>query len=140
MKKKDRNIIIGAASLLVILVATVAVTTFLVPCPTSASGFAMVVCEAPSDGNGEMSFEETLARCLTNKGVKMYGAYWCGHCKSQKESFGDAFQYVDYVECTETPSICESAGVSGYPTWVGPDLAKYPGNRELSDLADLFGC
>lgn len=24
---------------------------------------------------------DTFASCLTKKGVKMYGAYWCGHCK-----------------------------------------------------------
>ena len=141
MKKNDRNIIIGAALLLVILVATVVVTTFLVSCPTSASGFAMIVCETPdgNGGDGEMSFEETLAKCLTDKGIKMYGSEYCGHCTAQKEAFGDAFQYIDYVECGGTDA-CQVAGISGVPTWVSSDLTKYPGNRKISDLADLFEC
>lgn len=155
MEKKNRNILVGAASLIIILIATVFFIK-LVPCPASATGFVMGFCEAPSDSNTEginfntkdpntegidtISYEETLAKCLTEKGVKMYGAYWCGHCKNQKEMFGDAFQYVDYIECTETPGLCDSAGVSGYPTWVGPDGSKYPGEKSLNELANMFGC
>ena len=31
----------------------------------------------------------------------MYGAYWCPHCQAQKKVFGESFQYVPYVECTQ---------------------------------------
>src|SRR3989344_7082850 len=64
---------------------------------------------------------DDFAKCLTEKGVKMYGAYWCGHCKTQKEMLGDSWQYVNYVECSNpdgTPTAeCTAAGIEGYPTW-----------------------
>tara|TARA_Y100000310_G_C20320107_1_gene640340 strand:+ start:277 stop:639 length:363 start_codon:yes stop_codon:yes gene_type:complete len=42
---------------------------------------------------------EQFAACLTENGATMYGAEWCGRCKTQKEMFGSAFEKVDYVEC-----------------------------------------
>jgi hypothetical protein len=42
---------------------------------------------------------DAFARCLTDRGVKMYGAWWCPHCQEQKEKFGASFEYVPYVEC-----------------------------------------
>ena len=61
---------------------------------------------------------DSLAQCLTEKGVKMYGASWCPHCKAQKEMFGTSFAKVDYVECTTEQVKCNIAGVKGYPTWI----------------------
>src|ERR1700694_373108 len=37
---------------------------------------------------------DAFARCLTERGVKMYGAWWCPHCVEQKEKFGASFEYV----------------------------------------------
>ena len=31
---------------------------------------------------------DDFARCIDNKGVKMYGTLRCTYCKSQKKSFG----------------------------------------------------
>src|ERR1700756_4791741 len=42
---------------------------------------------------------DDFARCISAKGAKMYGAFWCPHCEEQKEQFGSSFQYVNYVEC-----------------------------------------
>ena len=42
-----------------------------------------------------LSTLDSFAKCLSAKGVKMYGAWWCPHCKDQKESFGYSFQYVN---------------------------------------------
>lgn len=87
---------------------------------------------------------DALAKCLTEKGVKMYGAYGCPHCQNQKEAFGDSFQYVDYVECDAkglngNPTACEIAGIQGFPTWVIGGI-KYSGEQELSTLAKIAGC
>jgi len=59
----------------------------------------------------------TFAQCLTAKGAKMYGAYWCPHCETQKEMFGSSFQYAPYVECgvkgSHTPAqACTDANVN----------------------------
>ena len=91
------------------------------------------------DSGVVLSAEATLGKCLTEKGATMYGAYWCGHCNNQKDMFGDDFQYVDYVECTEDAAACTSAGVRGYPTWV-INGQLYPGEKPLANLAQLAGC
>lgn len=72
---------------------------------------------------------DDFAKCLTAKQAKMYGLSWCPHCADQKEMFGFAFQYVDYVECgiepnhTETEQ-CKQAGVKNFPTWQFADGSR----------------
>lgn len=86
-----------------------------------------------------------FAKCLTDKGVKMYGAWWCPHCADQKELFGDAFQYVNYVECsppgqkTQT-DVCKQAGLKGYPTWQFADGSRAEGTVHLESLSEKTGC
>ncbi len=106
---------------------------------------AMVLLIAASLGCvGSSDKKDTLAKCLTEKGAKMYGADWCSHCKNQKNEFGSSFQYVDYVECDPSgpnanPEACKVTGVEGYPTWI-IDGVKYPGEQQLSTLAKISGC
>ncbi|MBI5148059.1 hypothetical protein HZA33_00075 [Candidatus Pacearchaeota archaeon] len=88
----------------------------------------------PSD-----QFKEQLAKCLTEKGTVMYGAYGCSHCKEQKEMFGDAFQFINYVECTQQAELCEATGITGYPTWK-INNTLYPGSTTLGELQRLAGC
>lgn len=59
-----------------------------------------------------------LAKQMQQKGVTMYGAFWCPHCARQKEIFGkEAFSYINYVECASKgygyKGICKD--VEGYP-------------------------
>lgn len=49
---------------------------------------------------------DEFAQCLTEKWAIMYGSASCPHCQSQKAMFGDSFQYVTYVECTEEAERC----------------------------------
>jgi glutaredoxin len=87
-----------------------------------------------------------LAECLTEKGVKMYGAEWCSHCQKQKKIFGTAFERVDYVECTVAGNPraqareCSDAGVESYPTWIFADGSRETGQRSFEDLAFRGGC
>lgn len=86
-----------------------------------------------------------LAKCLTTKGIKMYGAFWCPHCADQKKAFGEAFQYVRYVECDPKgpgadPKACEHAGIEAYPTWISASGEKQVGIKSLSDLATWSKC
>lgn len=73
-------------------------------------------CSVPTSGS-----LDDFAKCLADKKVTMYGAYWCTHCKADKDAFGDSFKYVPYVECTEKAQECISAGVESYPTWIIPN-------------------
>lgn len=85
-----------------------------------------------------------LAKHLSSKGARMYGAYWCSHCNDQKRAFGSkAAADIDYVECAadgvdSRRGACDRRGVKGYPTWdIGGEL--YPGEKSLDELAELSG-
>jgi hypothetical protein len=89
--------------------------------------------------------EVELAKHLTQKGAKMYGAYTCPHCYEQKQLFGkQAWNSVTYVECAPDakknpqPQVCAKAGVTGYPTWI-VDGKLSPGVKKLAKLAELSG-
>lgn len=88
---------------------------------------------------------ENLAKCMSEKGVRMYGATWCPHCQEQKKMFGDYFRHIEYIECdSNTPDNqvekCRSDNIQGYPTWVFPKDAFTPGRRSLEELAKYSGC
>lgn len=95
-----------------------------------------------SQAPGEL---DSFARCLGDKGAKLYGAFWCSHCKSQKELFGDSAKYLPYIECS-TPdgqqqlSVCAQAGIEGYPTWVFADGSRESGELSLKKLSEKTGC
>lgn len=83
---------------------------------------------------------ENLAKCLTAKGVVMYGAYWCPHCQAQKKMFGDGFKYINYVECTKDIKKCQANKIDGYPTWIFKNGERLKGETSFSDLASKSTC
>ena len=87
---------------------------------------------------------DDFAKCLTEKGAKMFGAYWCSHCKNQKEMFGSSKKYLNYVECdpngdNANPDLCKSNSVTGYPTGI-INGTHYEGEQSLDKLSSLTGC
>jgi len=83
---------------------------------------------------------EELAKELTEQGWVMYGAEWCGFCRKQKAEFGDAFKYINYVDCgsPQNPNpVCINAGIGPIPCWVSPNGTHYTGYRNLTQLAEL---
>jgi glutaredoxin len=87
----------------------------------------------------------SLAECLTENDYTFFGAFWCPHCADQKELFGEAVVYLDYVECDprgENPDVeaCVEAGVESYPHWQGPDGRSWTGTQPLETLAEISGC
>lgn len=83
-----------------------------------------------------------LAKCLSENGVKMYGAYWCPHCNNQKEMFGASWKYINYVECAtpEGETTCTAAGIKLFPTWVFGDGTRTEGEMSAAQLAAETGC
>lgn len=86
-----------------------------------------------------------VAKCLADKGVTMYGAYWCPHCANQKKSFGSDFQFVKYQECDDkgqggNHKACVEAGVQSYPTWFFPGQGNLVGEQQVRDLAKVGNC
>jgi hypothetical protein len=88
---------------------------------------------------------DAFAQCITSKGAKMYGLYWCPHCEEQKEMFESAVQYVNYTECgikgehKETDS-CLKAGFKQFPTWEFASGERHEGTYPLTTLAEKTGC
>ena len=88
---------------------------------------------------------DNFSKCLTEKNIKFYGAFWCSHCKNQKEAFGSSFKFVNYIECS-LPDIsgqtqgCIDAGISGYPTWEFSNGERIEGFVPLETLSEKSGC
>lgn len=95
-------------------------------------------------GVQEKNYDE-FAKCLTEKGVKMYGAFWCEHCQKMKAEFDDSWKYINYIECS-TPDgnsqtqECKQAGIQGYPTWEFSDGTRVSGEITFEELALRSGC
>jgi Zn ribbon nucleic-acid-binding protein len=88
---------------------------------------------------------DEFAKCITNNGTKMYGAYWCPHCQAQKKLFGSSWKLVNYVECATSGSnqqkeVCNTAGIKGYPTWVFSDGKQISGELSLQQLSTFTSC
>lgn len=89
---------------------------------------------------------DELAQCLSESGVVMYGAWWCPHCKAQKEEFGKSFKFINYVECASGRASegqnqkCDDAGIKGYPTWKFVDGTVLEGEQSPNKLAKIVQC
>ena len=86
---------------------------------------------------------DDFAKALTASGAKMYGAFWCGHCQNQKEAFGESWQYINYIECSNEDNsqtdVCKTAGITGYPTWEFGDGTRYSGELTFEELSQRSG-
>ncbi len=112
-----------------------------VPTPSSAPQATL----APTSDGTNATIAEKLAKCLAEKGAKFYGASWCGHCQNQKAMFGNAAQYLPYVECIDSKTNqliqeCQAANVQAFPTWVFPGGKTELGEISLQQLAEYSGC
>jgi len=104
-----------------------------------AGVFAFSSFGSSSDGN-----YDNFAMCLTDAGAKMYGAFWCPHCDSQKKEFGASFEHVNYIECSNPDKSqnaeCNAAGIESYPTWEFANGQRVNGVIGLNQLGALTGC
>ena len=98
-------------------------------------------------GNRTQHRYDGFAHCLSSRGVKMYGAWWCPHCLEQKEKFAASFEYVPYVECGvkddvhATSQICKERNVHHYPTWEFPPTGERVERIfTMEELSDRTGC
>ncbi|MDP3974712.1 MAG: hypothetical protein Q8P88_00225 [Candidatus Jorgensenbacteria bacterium] len=82
----------------------------------------------------------SLAQCLQGKGAVMYGTKTCPYCRAEKAAFGEAFQFINYVECTEEPNRCVEAKVESVPLWTFADGTRLNGVQGLEGLARATSC
>jgi len=87
---------------------------------------------------------DSFAQCLSDKGVKMYGAWWCPHCQKQKQLFEGAFDKVTYIECSlpdrSMNQVCKDAKIEGFPTWEFADGTRRSGEAALEILSANASC
>lgn len=91
------------------------------------------------------SIYDSFATCLQDSGAMFFGAFWCPHCRDQKEMFGSASRLIPYTECS-TPdgrgqlAVCRDKNVDTYPTWEFADGERVTGTMQLADLSAKTGC
>lgn len=105
----------------------------------------LAACEPKGGTTTTTSKNTEIAKCLTEKGVKFYGAFWCPHCQDQKKLFGDDIKYITYIECDAKgengkPAECEKAGVERYPSWYFPGQGIETGVKKPEELASKANC
>ena len=98
-------------------------------------------------GHRNQHKHDAFAKCLKDRGVKMYGAWWCPHCQDQKEKFGASFEFAPYIECgvkgdtSQKTQVCKDDGIQHYPTWQFPPTGERVERVfELEDLSERTGC
>ena len=95
-----------------------------------------------SKSNPEM---DNFAKCLSDKGVKFFGSWWCPHCANEKKLFGDSMKYVNYIECSlpdksDQTQVCKEAKIKSYPTFEFADGSRVVGEKSLEELSEKTGC
>lgn len=81
-----------------------------------------------------------LAKHLKKIGAKLYTAYWCPHCHTQKQRFGqEAIKQIEVIECDPRgvkpqTQLCRSNRIRFYPTWQ-INGKFYPGGHSLENIA-----
>lgn len=82
-----------------------------------------------------------FSSCLAKKGLKIYGANWCGWTKKLVVETLGGFEVAgeSYIECTEEKELCASEEVTGYPT-IKLNGEPYSGERTLDALGKETGC
>jgi len=88
---------------------------------------------------------DSFGQCLSDKGVKFYGAFWCPHCQAQKRALHESTK-LPYIECANPSGsgpqnkVCDDANVQSYPTWVYPDGTRDVGEQTVLELSTKSGC
>jgi uncharacterized membrane protein len=129
-------IFLGVIVTMVTLIGTLAVYSPINSPRAERGTYAITTNSAPAN--------IALAEHLTEKGIKMYGAFWCGACLTQKQLFGkEAVAKLTYIECdpkgeNPQPQLCQAAKIQSYPTWE-IDGQLYVGVRSLEELSQLSG-
>lgn len=89
----------------------------------------------------------TFSQCLEEKGMKIYGAGWCGYCQQLIEYFGgkEAIAPI-FIECsdaernpTENAELCDQEGIQGFPT-IKVNGEIYQGPRTFEGFSEITGC
>ncbi|MCB1986201.1 MAG: hypothetical protein KDF49_12320 [Nitrosomonas sp.] len=92
---------------------------------------------------------ESFAKCLNEKGYRMYSLFTCSHSRAQRKSFGSAFKYIQEIESNPSASNtqverCLKNKIRKLPTWIqevdGREQVRLEGCQLLEVLTAASGC
>ncbi|MEK6967732.1 MAG: hypothetical protein AABX51_03820 [Nanoarchaeota archaeon] len=89
--------------------------------------------------NAQPGKYDSFSKCLSEKGVVVYGNDWCQYTATQKEDFGKSFKYLNYKICDEIRPGCQQKGITITPSW-DMNGTLLSGVQDLSILSELSGC
>ena len=120
---------------------------------------SLIVLVACSSYPYKVEEVDAFAKCLSEKGVKYYGAFWCSNCAKQNKMFGTSKQYINYIECdprctrdennklpaycvgnVENSLLCIEKKVEKYPDFEFADSSRLVGVQQFETLAAKTGC
>lgn len=79
---------------------------------------------------------EEIAQCIGENSI-LYTLPTCGHCRDQKELFGEYSKNLTVVDCKSEPEKCSD--IRNVPTWrINNKL--YVGVQSIDYLKKLTGC
>ncbi len=110
------------------------ITAFIILLAVAAAAYLLYPRE-PAAGE-----YDSLAKCITAKGISMAGTETCPHCKEQKKTLGTSFEYIDYHNCDVEPNWCNSKKVMYYPSWILANGKVVSGTQSIEQLKELTGC
>ena len=82
---------------------------------------------------------DDFTKCLTEKGVVVYGNDFCTYTTKQLNFFGKSKQYLNYVKCIDNGKLCDEKGIDVTPTWE-IDGKMYEQTQNFETLSALSGC
>lgn len=82
--------------------------------------------------------DDSLAKCMTQKGVVLYTTDSCPECKRQKSLFGaSSYKYIDKIDCSYERPLCLNLQL--LPAW-SINSEFYYGVKSTEELRVLSGC
>lgn len=79
---------------------------------------------------------EEVAKCIGSKSV-LYTQLGCHACESQKDLFGENYQYLNVIDCWYEGEKCSE--IEFTPTWI-INNKKTEGVQTVDKLRELTGC
>lgn len=84
-------------------------------------------------------YYDDFAKCLTDKGIVIYGNDFCSYTQRQKTFFGKSFKQLNYVRCADDLNLCKEKGILVTPTWE-LNGQFFPEVQTFDALSAITGC
>jgi len=82
---------------------------------------------------------DEFAKCLTEKGVVVYGNDFCSYTGQQLNYFGKSEKYLNYIKCVSNKQLCNQKDIQITPTWeINGEM--YEQIQTFERLSTLTGC